>query len=425
MIENYLKEILKIKHDSTQSFPPLPSQIAELQAQLGFTEEDKIRLETVFQDFLARGKGFGKYAQWQKSITELTQATNLKPWDKEAVFLLADAHCHAFLQRGNIQDKKQAIYYANTSLKLDPNNELAIQIIDKVERKKVSFGQSLMQNVKIMPFLWIGLSFLAVYWLFFLENKPKEIQRNADKLSEVRMIDKTIYKKNNVPVSWTNGGIQGKWILEKSASQPTNNGNGHEYQLTGTWQSLETHNLTQIKAEISLFDDENKLLKQENWQVLNDSLSEMWKNDALCITHTWKNLKKAVKKVKIQLLEWEYEPENTQNTTQNIEIANTFIEFILECKERHQLIRPNAESFSHEIVFSIKNNSKIPMQSLKLKIQWLYKNNSLAHEQTFVAQNPYFPTWQVNEIRSYKQHFVVPIHLSDYKGYKIEVEEVE
>lgn len=449
MIENYLKELLKIKHDNTQKFPPSPAHIHELQAQLGFTTDDKDRLEELFEGFLMRGKGFGKYTQWQKAIHELTQASQLKPWDKEVNFLLADAHCHAFLKNGNPIHKKNALYYADISLKIAPNNELAIQVIDKVERRKVSFWQK--KNFLVLVSVFLGV--MLLFWIFSDNTQnDKRAKETINFVEKVKIIDKTSYKKDNIRISWTNGNIQGKWITEKSlcekispekiSPEKTNIENtdiktsqtekisqkqpeSYEYQLAGTWQCLENQNLTHLHAEINLFDEKGEPIKQESWEILNDSLAEMWKGDAIPVVRTWKNLKKAVKKVKIQLLTWEYEAENTQNTTKNINLANSFIEFALDCKERHQLILPNAENFNQTITFSIKNNSNIPIQELKIKIQWLYKNNTLAHEQIFEAQNQFNPTWQTNETRVFKQSFNIPIALSDYKGYKMEVLEIE
>ncbi len=424
-LETYLNELLKIKHENTQNFPPSPAQIQELQTQLGFTQEDKERLEQLFGDFLTRGKNFGKYTQWQKAIKELTEASHLKPWDKEANFLLADAHCQAFLKNGNPNHKKQALFYADIALKLDPNNEFAIQVIAKVEKRQVNIWQNTNLRNNFLKIVGVLVGIYVIFWIFSGENNhnAQNDEEKPAKAPEVKIIEKKTYKENNVRVSWTNGGMQGKWFMEKSVSEKT--ANGYEYQLVGAWQTLENKNLINLVAEITLYDEQNQLLKQEKLQFLSDSLAEMWKNDALPINIVQKNLKNQVKKAKIEILTWEFEPENIQNAVKDIEIANSFIEFKLECRERHQLIRPNADDFNHEIVFSIKNDSKIPIQELKIKMQWFYKNNSLAHEQIFTPQNPYFSTWQIGETRAYKHNFLVPMKLSDYKGYKMEVLEVE
>ncbi len=137
IIQAYIQQILKIQEQQKHGEGPLTkSEMTQMAADLGMTEDDLAMIERHFNDYLVRGKGYSKYEDWDSAIEELSQAVMLNPAHVEALYALANAHKHRWLLKRNKEDLNNAKNYARRTLKINPAHDPALKLASQLNTNR-------------------------------------------------------------------------------------------------------------------------------------------------------------------------------------------------------------------------------------------------------------------------------------------------
>ncbi len=91
-LKAYIEQALKIR-ETQESVSD--AEMQKIALELGLSSTDLVKVESVFNDSLVRGKGFMKFKDWHSAIKELEYAVILKP--NNAAVLQALALCYTYV----------------------------------------------------------------------------------------------------------------------------------------------------------------------------------------------------------------------------------------------------------------------------------------------------------------------------------------
>ena len=116
-LKTYIEQILKIRQTQESVSDEEMQKIA---LELGLSSADLLKIESVFNDSLTRGKGFMKFKEWNSAIKELEYAVILKP--NNVLALQALTLCYTYVALAS--DLKKG--FENSNIKQLDKNMLGI-----------------------------------------------------------------------------------------------------------------------------------------------------------------------------------------------------------------------------------------------------------------------------------------------------------
>lgn len=133
MIQAYIKKVLKIQQEQKER-PLDAEELRQIAEELGMSEDDLKYLQKKIQDYIARGKGYSRYEDWDSAIDEFQQALILSPNDLEALYGLANAYKHRWLLRGDKEALHKAKQYVKQALNVSPTHDPSFRLASELNR---------------------------------------------------------------------------------------------------------------------------------------------------------------------------------------------------------------------------------------------------------------------------------------------------
>ncbi len=133
MIEAYIQTLLRIQEEQKER--PLDEQeMKRIAYDLGMDEEDIHLIHKKMSDYVARGKGYSRYEDWESAIEEFRHALSLSPNHLDALFGIANAYKHRWLSKGDKEDFNQAKLYAKKALQVNPHHDASFRLASELNK---------------------------------------------------------------------------------------------------------------------------------------------------------------------------------------------------------------------------------------------------------------------------------------------------
>ncbi len=133
MMEAYIQTLLKIQEEQRER--PLDEQeMKRIAYDLGMDEADIANIPKKITDFIARGKGYSRYEDWESAIEEFSQAVALSPTNLDALYGLANAYRSRWLLKGYKDDLTKAKNYVKRALQVNPHHDASFKLASELNK---------------------------------------------------------------------------------------------------------------------------------------------------------------------------------------------------------------------------------------------------------------------------------------------------
>ncbi|MFQ5569288.1 MAG: hypothetical protein ACE5G0_06410 [Rhodothermales bacterium] len=145
------------------------TDLTQAARDLGLTNEDLARLETLTEAHQKRGSSFAARGLWDEAIEEYRQATALNPFDTDLVHALSRSYLGRWRTTGDALDREAAERYAHRALQLDPEHTASYEILQELKRRQVRTAAPSQAKANLsLTLLFALISILVVFALFAL-----------------------------------------------------------------------------------------------------------------------------------------------------------------------------------------------------------------------------------------------------------------
>ncbi len=128
----YMENVLRLQQERQQQLSD--EELRQIALDTGMSDDDLAYIQTQFEGFLARGKGFLRYKNWNAAIPELLQAVALSPNSTDALTTIAEAHWGRWHESHEEEDREKVTLYAERCLMIDPANDTALRLLSTLDR---------------------------------------------------------------------------------------------------------------------------------------------------------------------------------------------------------------------------------------------------------------------------------------------------
>lgn len=138
LIQEYIKKVLRIQQEKKE-MPLNASELQKVAEELGLSMEDMDYIKKKREDYVARGKGYSRYEDWDSAIDEFRQAVILSPNDVESLYGLANAYKNRWLLRHRKDDANLAKTYVKKALQINANHDPSFKLASELNRGTATY----------------------------------------------------------------------------------------------------------------------------------------------------------------------------------------------------------------------------------------------------------------------------------------------
>ncbi len=152
VLQAYIQKVIKIQQEQKQR-PLDVDEMNKIAEELGMSPEEVRLIKKKLEDYIARGKGYSRYEDWDSAIEEFSQALVLGPGNVDALFGIANAYRNRWLIRKNKEDFNQAKKYVKKALMVNPHHDDSFRLASELNKGGGSYNRpeefdSLKENFK-------------------------------------------------------------------------------------------------------------------------------------------------------------------------------------------------------------------------------------------------------------------------------------
>ena len=189
--------------------------------------------------------------------------------------------------------------------------------------------------------------------------------------------------------------------------------------------------MSELEFAIELIGENERLIQREIVKLIENPITEIRVKDAIPFSFSFTQEKSNPSIQEVQIAIYAIENTEVSETYPPSMLLANYIDTennpnkSLEIRERSQTILPNANSFSHAIVFEYQNTNTPPIQSLEIEIQWFNKARDIIYNETIPLIEAQDPMLRAGQQRIYAKDFQIPLKKSNYKEYKLTILKVK
>lgn len=146
-----IKSIVEATEEQTDR-PLTLDELKELAVSMGMTDEEWDRLLLKANDDLKTAEMHLKARNYIDAISFADKATAVNPYLKDGNSVLAQCYLMQWLDDGDSNKRDKAEFYARKELKIDPNDQRAVNVLSTIQNKKRILGN----DKKVKKYTLIG-----------------------------------------------------------------------------------------------------------------------------------------------------------------------------------------------------------------------------------------------------------------------------
>ena len=204
--------------ESLEDRPLTLSEMKELAISMGMTEEQWKNLQAQAIEHLKAADDHLKARNFTESIAEAEKATAINPYIKNGNAVLARSYMMLWLQTHEDEHRDKAEYHARQELKVDPRDQIAVNVLSTIEKKRRILQSD--SNSRKRIFMVIGAIVLIGIVLFvIMSNMSSSTDQNSNQVQ----INDANYDHVKDQLIEAEEDVLSKWDLVQVAIDQRNN----------------------------------------------------------------------------------------------------------------------------------------------------------------------------------------------------------
>lgn len=436
-LESYIKRILEIQQ-SSQNKAITSDELKGIAKSMGLSDQEWKLIDQTYHDHLKRGLSYVRHKNWDDALEEFMQALTLRPNDPDLLFKIADAHKNRFFATRNRSDRQKALAYARQCMKIYAGHQGAPRLISELKKQSVPASAkggprvALLLGSFIMVFV-IGVSvFIMNYSSEKQPSRPVIIETPQPIISKPETESKKNTNKTSPTTPQTGDGyIPVELIkdantsgldfsLAQSQLKEYTYGNGsYNYRLGASFKVNELL-IKSLKLKIEFLDGNGQVMHTDFIDAKKERDPVARNNDYISISYSqykqdaqapdWKSARLSVALIQ------KFADANASNykdpevlTEWGVQQPVGYDLQIYKREEKYtQAYRAN-DTF-HKVAFFIVNKGKLPIEKLKVELQWFNQQNQLINSKAAYPLTAGYASLQPKENRIYQGTWKIEGH---------------
>lgn len=425
-LESYLRKLLEIQENERLEIEDLKA----IAMNMGMDEADWQAVREALEDHLTRGQGHLDHQQWTDAIDEFTEARAIDPYDTSACYGLAQAYHGRWQETGEKEDRKLAGDFARATLDLDPGHLPSFELLSALKTAPASPAKNreakivilLIGGILLIVFLaWMRIPFQSPVTMS--ESAPIPAPASPDVPPSANQLE-----AGSIPIRLLiddrSRGMNLQPVLSTLSYYPTQQSFG--YKLRALISEPESA-LTQLSLRMEMIDQDGQVVQSKTSELLSTLKPASRPGDQFPLA--WDYFEKdvaqapALSEIRLTVTQAEkYGAESSYPTDRLLPLSSKSLPGVsLEITERSsQLTKATFKKGSFQKgAWAFRNTGKLPLNTLKLRIDWLGEADQVLSSKDFfvvsVAQPPLAPgaervwsgTWSLDtlnpeDVRDYR-----------------------
>jgi hypothetical protein len=206
--KDHIKAVVEASQSSDDTFEERPLSLAELKElaiSMGLTEEKWDQLQEKSHQHLKLADDHLRARNFREAITEAEQATAINPYISNGNAVLAKSYMMLWLQTYDSEHRDKADFHARQELKVDPTDQIAINVLSTIDKKKSILAGDSSSKKKIIIILASVILLIVVIVLIFnnsvaSEEEERINQEQTEEFQEIK--DQLIETEEEVLAQW-------------------------------------------------------------------------------------------------------------------------------------------------------------------------------------------------------------------------------
>ncbi len=174
-----IKSIVEATEEQTDR-PLTLDELKELAVSMGMTDDEWEQLLLKAKDDLKTAELHLKARNYIDAIAFADKATAVNPYLKDGNSVLAQCYLMQWLDDGDANKRDKAEFYARKELKIDPNDQRAVNVLSTIQNKKRVLGE----DKKVKKYALIGGGIFLLLILIGFSMFSGGVSNTEDKLIE-------------------------------------------------------------------------------------------------------------------------------------------------------------------------------------------------------------------------------------------------
>lgn len=207
--KEHIKAVVEASYadeDTLQERPLTLSELKELAISMGLTDEEWDKLLEKANTHLKAADDHLKKRNFTEAIAEAEKATAINPYISNGNAVLAKAYMMLWLESHNDEHRDKAESHARKELKVDPRDQVAVNVLSTIDKKRKILAGEDKDRKKIFVILGVILIVVVGMAIFYgLSGQAEKENSNSSSIdaSERDQIkDDLIVAEENVLAQW-------------------------------------------------------------------------------------------------------------------------------------------------------------------------------------------------------------------------------
>ena len=423
-LENYLRKLLEIQENQRLA----ASDLKALALSMGMDEEDWQAVRAAFADHVKRGLGYLQHKHWDDAIAELQEARALDPYDTGVSFGLAQAYQGRWQEKGTAEDQRQASLFAKNTLDLDPGHLPSFELLAEIKTATAPKPQTAPTRSTLLRKGSLLLLVLAGVVTYFALNQNPHPNQNQNQNPAVLPLPEKPGAPGQVPVVFVPDARAQGLRLRPVASELRHYAGQQSlsYKLRALVADPDSA-LAQLSVQVEMIDQQGEAYDTYYRELIPSPSPVARPGDWTPLG--WDYFKKDIpsppqlKEIRISVVNVarygpaKSAPEDRLLTLGSKPPLGIEVEIWERSSERSH--SPALKRTFQKAVWALKNNGNLPIELLKVRIDWLGATGQLLASKESFAVTSSLPAIAPGELRVWSGTWgldgLSPEQISDYR----------
>lgn len=388
ILQDYIARLLSVQ--DTRDALLDESDLQAAARDLGLSERDLARAESIAEAHRQRGKNFAQHNAWDEAIAEYRQAMVLDPFDVPLLHELAVAHASRYEETHDPADREAAYTYAQRCTQLDPKHTPSFALISALS-KTPQTGAALDSGSRVLVIMAAAALIVAgaVAALFMTPGEPTpQPKQETPEAPHTPISETETARERQVPVRLEIANAEGLQ-LDVQRSQFNDYDSSFAYKLHATLLNQQDE-LHRLQMTLDLLGAGGTVLHSKRFDARSDHQPPLRPADTTPLNELVfeRQSPPAIESARLTVTHLEREPAAADyGTSPQVPLVWEITQpaHDLTFSERENSLRPNFNKHLHFLTFAVHNNGPRTVERLRIEVKWLTTSKEVITSKTAYA----------------------------------------
>ncbi len=179
--KDHIKAVVNagLEEEDISERPLTLDELKELALSMGMTTEEWEELQKKSHVYLKLADDHLSARNYTEAIAQAEQATAINPYIENGNAVLAKSYMMHWMQTHDDADRDKAEFHARQELKVDPHDQMAVQVLSTIEKKKKILASDSGNRKKIVITIAAIIVLFVILGIIF-SNSPSASSNNSN-----------------------------------------------------------------------------------------------------------------------------------------------------------------------------------------------------------------------------------------------------